>query len=1061
MWCTFVFFSFKKKDWVSQYQASCRCLLLCKGKPQTTTTTTSKPTALPIALAPHRHGRPIAGPRDAGVFAPTAPSLGRKQLELEVLQQRFEPPEPQVGAKPRPATGETQAVHVLRRYDEALCYFRGFSYNPHRAYFDRDAYGTGLLQFENGVSLLGTTAAQDRWRTDVPTPPPVRVSRGARIDAFLAMLERRQAMTELSGMAPTCVFVGEQLPVSVLQRPGRRSPPRPPGARIPVHRYRRLCVSMRSVTPEFGTIHCLVMAERTQRIDGELPLYVLCSGEAVTQQTQAATNWRIQVAQDVSQQWNALVRRTDYAVFDRPLLLKPRVQIKRDASWPMACPQGDAQMLFRLGLLLESPDLNYAPWVGGLAIGSLRRLLQLAPPATGTTSSSDPKPVAPRSTRQSPALVAVHPDVSGVSLLAVGPQRYAREQGLYRLYPRHRAHPYRSGAVPGQCAGYRGDPMGSAYRQKEEEEEEKTGGRCRTPPSGVAAGRGQWWKRRRKKRTGTEATARRSWPRRPLTRGVTLSPPRPVVQRDRGILQLITPPKMTQNLNAYDARFLALRRASEATNRIHPFYVISSMARATVLDGYRVARAWRHAVMRDPRVLWTLGIQALEFLYGPGGRKIWNQADTPAADGDFARAAWERQIERRAPRQGAPTYSTLAAEGAPIQAFADDRARAAGRTQLPALAGKAIDGDKVLLQVTRGVAPPDRGTNLVDFQILEASVVTSLAENGMLFLGPNTRLQAPDQTPRPRLEEQIEARLAVMWEQEVQGTGSSDGRQLADSTLRALGAMTLLSWEWGRWRGMVRFLSWVDAIGERVRAPGAQGLPISSRLLGRFKVLGGLALGALGRRTLVAEAPPPPSTPPVVVVPQLLPLPVTPPPRAATPPPAPVSPVVLADTGSADTLAFVEELYGYREGELRRKFGQAAQDWAQEGADSATDLLGIAEIRLQLKGLGPNPDPDRITRVFAGWSRASVAPVELARLEPRYDWHQSGGIAAPVPTVTANSGTPVPRLSPRLLAPTVCRCLIPSITQPPRPRTRWPGFLPKGRWVPVRPPSIPPCTCRV
>ena len=213
--------------------------------------------------------------------------------------------------------------------------------------------------------------------------------------------------------------------------------------------------------------------------------------------------------------------------------------------------------------------------------------------------------------------------------------------------------------------------------------------------------------------------------------------------------------------------------------------------------------------------------------------------------------------------------------------------------------------------------------------------------------------------------------------------------------------MTLLSWEWGRWRGMVRFLSWVDAIGERVRAPGAQGLPISSRLLGRFKVLGGLALGALGRRTLVAEAPPPPSTPPVVVVPQLLPLPVTPPPRAATPPPAPVSPVVLADTGSADTLAFVEELYGYREGELRRKFGQAAQDWAQEGADSATDLLGIAEIRLQLKGLGPNPDPDRITRVFAGWSRASVAPVELARLEPRYDWHQSGGIAAPVPTVTA------------------------------------------------------------
>lgn len=129
-------------------------------------------------------------------------ALALKRMEIGALALRFEPPTILEGPRQkRVAPDAAQFPHVLRRYDESLSFFRGYSYNPHRAYFDRDSYGTGKLTFESGVTLLGTQRAQDRWSEAEPlprgTPAPTR---GARLDAFFAMLERRQALTELVGM---------------------------------------------------------------------------------------------------------------------------------------------------------------------------------------------------------------------------------------------------------------------------------------------------------------------------------------------------------------------------------------------------------------------------------------------------------------------------------------------------------------------------------------------------------------------------------------------------------------------------------------------------------------------------------------------------------------------------------------------------------------------------------------------------------------------------------------------------------------------------------------------
>lgn len=169
------------------------------------------------------------------------------------------------------------------------------------------------------------------------------------------------------------MFVGEQRPLEALQAAGSRTPPRPATRRIPSHRYRRFCISVRSRSPLFGDILCAALVERSVGGDSSLRIHTLCSGDAVTRDPDGR-DWRLRVIQDVSRQWRQLSLRTHYAVFDRPIYDRAFVDT------PTACPAGDHELIYRLGLLLESPNLQYAPWTTGVRIGSLGALLDLAPP---------------------------------------------------------------------------------------------------------------------------------------------------------------------------------------------------------------------------------------------------------------------------------------------------------------------------------------------------------------------------------------------------------------------------------------------------------------------------------------------------------------------------------------------------------------------------------------------------------------------------------------------------------------------------------------------------------
>lgn len=906
-------------------------------------------------------------------------ALARKRVELRALELRFEPPNPLIGVKTkRPSPDEIQPAHVLRRYDEALSYFRGYTYNPGRAYFDRDPYGNGLLQFENGVSLLGTRPDQDRWRrrrSEIEgVPPSAGVTRSARIDAFLAMLERRQAMTELSGMAPTAVFVGELMDVSTLQQPGRRAPPRPHKRRIAIHRYRRICFSMRSVTGPFGTIHCVAVAERSQRADRAFRIHTLCSGSAVKRDPQSP-DWRRQVIQDVRQHWSYLALRENYAVFEAPMR-EPFIVVERaDRSWPMACPQGDAQMLYRLGLLLESPNLAYAPWESGKAIGSLSRLLELAAPAQGRIDTLSQWMRYTLMCRVYPYALLAHKDMlENMRYPAYASDTPLTEGEVKRFQDSVRPAadtvwitrpPQKKKVQPAKTSG---EAIGSAPAAAADDGEKEEKSLLPVGVNGPQRGRGRLG---RLGRGGRPGAAKKKKAKEPV-----IGRPQLVVRLNPEVQALISIPKSARGLNAYDARFLATRRAVEATNRLEPFYVIKSTVRSEI-DGYRIAREWRHAVIRDSRVLWTVGLQALQFLHGAGGRQIWSQG-AQEEDGSFMRAAWEVGMERRAPRLMSPGYQKLIGAPPVRPAFATDQEREAARKNLPRLVRKTIDGVGVLAEIARGTQPPPEvRPNQFDFQVQMAAVVASMAKDAILFLGPTSGLRDPSKDPRPELEREMEKRLPSLWTPE----GATSGRGAA--TLRSLGAFTLLSWEWGRTRGMVRFLHWIDAIGERVGNPDPKTRPISTRVLETFTVLADLAVGVLGRRTLVAPAPAP-----VAVAPSL--------------------PRLPGGAGDTATLDFVAELYGYQEGELRGRFGEAARQWVEEGAESAVDLIDTGAVRVELEGFATNPDPDTIRDVIVGWDRKTAGPVALAALELRYDWTSEFAPTTTARVATATASQPQP-----------------------------------------------------
>lgn len=336
-------------------------------------------------------------------------ALWLKQIEVDELQRRFEPRAPARGMNPsREPPDAVQSLHVYRRLDESLCFFRGFRYNPHYAHFDRDANGSGLLQFEDGVSLLGTHPVQDRWRLEPQQQQQQQIFQTypanvqARIDAFFAMFQMRQAVTLFGSMAPLCCFVGQLFDLPRERLPGlRNSAPRDPDMRIPLHRFARVCLSVLSQTDQFGVINIVALLERiVPEVQGEprFRAYLMASGSIVERVPEGPDSdaWKEQVRVDVHNHWDTLISgRGAYRVFDTlattpaqgqdapGAFLIDTIANQEEGGWSMACPEGHEEMLYRIGLLLESPDLSYSPWRNPRhVLGSLRRLLH-AVPTTG------------------------------------------------------------------------------------------------------------------------------------------------------------------------------------------------------------------------------------------------------------------------------------------------------------------------------------------------------------------------------------------------------------------------------------------------------------------------------------------------------------------------------------------------------------------------------------------------------------------------------------------------------------------------------------------------------
>ncbi len=314
-------------------------------------------------------------------------ALMHKETELKLVAKWFESPEFVKGITtiPKQEADATQLTHLWRRYDEALSHFSGFHYNPHRAYFDRDSYGTGVLRFEPGVSLIGSQANQNRWTSPRPPPGIPQINRSARLDAFLAMLEQRQAMAQWGGLAPICIFIGSKLPMQTLQDPKRRLPPRPVDAQIPAARYVRFCMITKVSPPPATTqettpaaVWCISLIERKIHeetryfrdpttgiqypvVDRDTQVEIYTIYPENTAADQVVTSDLIKDA--VWKRWLELTTASAaYPVFNAVGIASFRDQ-KPTAHSLIECPKGDSQMIHRMGLLLESPFLKgYRPW---------------------------------------------------------------------------------------------------------------------------------------------------------------------------------------------------------------------------------------------------------------------------------------------------------------------------------------------------------------------------------------------------------------------------------------------------------------------------------------------------------------------------------------------------------------------------------------------------------------------------------------------------------------------------------------------------------------------------
>ena len=923
-----------------------------------------------------------------------------KHLELHALEKRHEPKMPKVGLKTRrPRADARQKAHILRRYDESLCYLTGFTYNPKWAHFDRDAYGTGRLQFEAGVSLLGTDRSQDRWleqqEPSAVVPASSKVHRGARIDAFFSMFARRQEMTLLAGSAPLCVFVGQRFPTPV-RLPGLRTPPRPESARIPLHRYPRLCMSVIHDDDRHGTIYAVVVMERQPSAWANMPVgysaHVLASGEAVTRDPNDKTEWGEYLSISVANSWHELFqgRGEAYQIFE-----SSRMNPLETVS-TIACPGGDAQMLFRAGLLLESPNLAYRPWLRGAPVGSLDRLLLEGSVKEGKSLTVDAWIKYTLMTRIYPYVLLAQQDMTENA----GYQPYTKDVPL----DRQAVQAFQRTVVPDMDTDWRAkiqkrskQKRRQKRRQKQEQKQQqaKEGAKSsesRFLPVGVNGGERRGLAGLVRRRGGRGRTPRTAAPGR--ARGdITISRPTLRTEQTREIRALVRASNtVSTRAEAEEARFLAVRMAFEAVSRNDPLYVTSSEI-WNEQEAYTVAKQWRQAILytqRSEELLWTLGVNTLTLLYDIDA--IWGAGEQTEL-ASFARARWAQRLERRAPKGMSQEYLVLAKKPLQVKPFVPpaswqaQKRRGANREALKArdaalrqqslqeITGNPSGSPPLLLRVARGTTPPDRGTNHADLQIMALAVAVSLIRDGLLFLAPP---RGPDR--QGRLERSFAERLPLLWNQEGdQMVGGERPGTVAiprsEATVRSLATFALLSWEWGSRRGLTRYLAWIDDTAARLGHP-ATSRP-SHRLIGQYPLFAELLgaappiLGASEEEEEESEAEEEESEA-----------------EEEESEAEEEKAKQLADeqnTQLSNLLRYVELMHGYQQGELARMFQGAADRYAQGLALSPAQAKAAQTVRPVLTGIGqPAAGVGASTNLFAGWEADNVVRVNLDNLQLRY-----------------------------------------------------------------------------
>lgn len=1027
-------------------------------------------------------------------------ALATKNRELQALQMRFEPRVPKRGVRTdrEPPDGR-QAYHVLRRYDESLSYYRGYSYDPEQAYFDRDAYGTGQLRFENGATLLGTIPEQDRWlrlttapqRLDPQSEPEPEalvtqrhaVTATARVDAFLAMLQNRQSLTMFAGMAPLCFFIGDlyHLPVRIA---GLRTPAKPPDKRIPFDMQQRFCVAMHlqeelegsggmglfgtgptriilgvlviernelPSVPETGPASTARRRKtRRQKKNAQtvaLTGYLLTWGPLVTQDPGNETHWQSRMVVFARGYWDHLLRRREsYQIFDRVPNTELRIANDPDnntAGWSMSCPEGEPEFYHRLSLLLESPDLRYAPWQENVAIGSLKRILRAAP------ITNDDGNVDLGTDRLRPEDWVRFTLMSRVYPYALLGLRDMKDRKRYKAYDKdvpltpYQVRQFRDMVIAVEDTLWADDISTEVNRRKyrrgqlkqqEKKKREKVTAKQRLPvvlpqtsllatkdvypaaghrphhhPNHDHSDRHLVVGAKGKGKKGPIEISRPRQGGRPAT--------------DAVVQQLISGPSaILRAMDAVDARFLAVRNAEIAVGRLDPLYVTTGevWSRPTA---YKTAKEWRQLLERDEVLRWKLGAELLDLLYPDGAAAIWKEGQSPRNQVSFPRAHWERRIENRAPDPFAASYRRLA-QNTPValnpfvvdsKQWKQNRAAALQRdaTQrselMRILPDWARDRNRidqgvrertkwpVLMGFARGIAPPEKGRQQADLQRLALAIGLSLIKDGQLeFVPPKPTwvadaVSSTDKTRVGRLfRSNISAAVAVV-KSSVDDSISIDwDTEEQRGRLRAMGTFALIAWDWGGIRGLLNYFQWVDRIADQMLGRnGSDGGGGVTETLVRPPVVEGLISNELLNQFVPLRELMAPVT--AVMATAVFPKESA---RIETskvsPPPQPIAPP-SADESSL--LAYVESLHGYQAGSLKTRFGRMATAWSQGVGPSPAESIETGDITVRLAGFGPPQPSGRGSQspdaqpawIYVGWQRARVARAPARGLKVFYE----------------------------------------------------------------------------